>query len=313
MPYRVVGHHGGGTRAGKLLTSGQRIVKLGKMIEEWRPDVAVSFSSVEAARVAFGLGIPHVVANDSPHSWMVARLTVPLAAYVCTPWIIKKGIWEHFGVARGRVIPYRALDPAAWLKGHHPDKNVLLDLGLDPERPIVVLRTEEAFASYLMGRSSDSRPVVGPVIEQLLKLDSTLQTVVSTRYGQQAPVLRGRFGRRVLVLEQTIDAASLLSETDVFIGSGGTMTMEAALLGVSAVSCFPGPKPLYISYLESKHLVRTMKSPAAIARETIKILRDDRRQQSQRERGRRLLSWMEDPTAKIDETIKRARGKWLVD
>jgi len=144
-----------------------------------------------------------------------------------------------------------------------------------------------------------------------LKLNSTLQIGVSTRYGQQAPVLQRRFGRRVLVLERTIDAASLLSETDVFIGSGGTMTMEAALLGVCAISCFPGPKPLYISYLESKHLVTTMKSPAAIAKETINILRNDIRRQSQRERGQRLLSWMEDPTTKIDETIKRARGKWL--
>ncbi len=310
VPYKVVGIHGGGSRMGKLLASGERIVRLGRVIEKWKPDVAVSFSSVEASRVAFGLGIPHVAANDSPHSWMVARLTIPISAYVCSPWIIEKKVWEQFGVPKRRIVSYRALDPAAWLKRQNLNKGILEELGLDRDRPTVVLRTEEAFASYLMGRSSDEKPVVGPVISQLLKLDRTLQMVVSTRYGKQAPVLRRKFGKRVLVLERTIDAASLLSESDVFIGSGGTMTIEAALLGVPAISCFPGPRPLYIDYLESKNLVTTTRPPRAIAHETLQILGDDEYRHSQKKRGQQLLSWMEDPIVKIHETVKKARGVW---
>lgn len=310
VPYRVVGKHGGGTPIGKLLASGERIVRLARLIDGWKPDVAVSFSSVEASRVAFGLGIPHVASNDSPHSWMVARLTIPISAYVCSPWIFDKKIWSEFGAPKGRVITYRALDPAAWLKRHRPDPRILSKLGLNSKQPIVVLRTEEAFASYLMGRSSDSKPVVGPVIANLLRKNKELQILVSTRYGQQAPVLRRLFGRKVIVLDQIIDAASLLSRTDVFIGSGGTMTVEAALLGVPAISCFPGQKPLYIRYLETKGLVRTIKSPHKIADEVLEILRDDKRREDQRRKGTRLLEWMEDPTQKILETVKKAPGKW---
>jgi len=313
VPYRVVGKHGGGAPIGKLLASGRRIVRLAELIDSWKPDVALSFSSVEASRVAFGLGIPHVASNDSPHSWMVARLTIPISAYVCSPWIFRKETWSAFGAPKERIVTYRALDPAAWLKRYRPDPRILSKLGLDSQRPIVVLRTEEAFASYLMGRSSDSRPVVGPVIADLLRRDKGLQILVSTRYGQQAPVLRRRFGKRVIVLDQIIDAASLLSHTDVFIGSGGTMTVEAALLGVPSISCFPGPKPLYIQYLETKGLVRTIKSPKNIANEVLEILRDDNRREDQRRRGTRLLTWMEDPTQKILETVKKAPGKWMLN
>jgi predicted glycosyltransferase len=313
VKYRVVGRHGGGTPIGKLLASGERIVKLAQLIENWKPDVAASFSSVEASRVAFGLGVPHVASNDSPHSWMVARLTIPISAYVCSPWIFEKKTWSAFGAPKGRIVTYRALDPAAWLKRHKPDPRVLDKLGLDRERPIVVLRTEEAFASYLMGRSSDSKPVVGPVIASLLRKDRDLQIVVSTRYGQQAPVLRRRFRGRIIVLDQVIDAASLLSYSDVFIGSGGTMTVEAALLGVPAISCFPGPKPLYIRYLESKGLVRTIKSPNKISQEVLELLRDDKRRERQKIEGTRLLAWMEDPTQKILETVKKAPGKWKLN
>ena len=86
LRFSVVGSHGGGTAFGKLLASAERITKLANLIQTWKPSVAVSFSSVEASRVAFGLGIPHVAANDSPHSWMVARLTIPLTTFLCSPW-----------------------------------------------------------------------------------------------------------------------------------------------------------------------------------------------------------------------------------
>src|SRR2546422_5081980 len=72
LRFRIVGEHGGGSRYGKLLASGRRVVKLARLIESWRPDTAVSFSSPEAARVAFGLGVPHIAVNDSPHSLLVA-------------------------------------------------------------------------------------------------------------------------------------------------------------------------------------------------------------------------------------------------
>src|SRR5712692_7025937 len=60
LPFRLVGKHGGADPYVKLVSSAQRIVSLARLIQKWRPDVAVSFSSVEASRVAFGLSIPHV-------------------------------------------------------------------------------------------------------------------------------------------------------------------------------------------------------------------------------------------------------------
>ncbi len=243
IPFSVVGSHGGGTPFGKLLASAQRIERLANLIERWKPRVAVSFSSVEASRVAFGLGIPHVAANDSPHSWMVAKLTVPLSAYLCCPWIIKPSVWKKFGGPIQKVVPYKALDPAAWLKRHRPNKNVPSQLGLRRNRPIVVLRTEEAFASYLMGKASDRDPVIVPIISEILRKEIDCQIVISTRYGMQAPVIRERFGDQVTVIDRIVDATSLLSQSAAFVGSGGTMTVEAALLGIPSITCFPGTNP----------------------------------------------------------------------
>ena len=181
LRYRVVGEHGGATRYGKLLASGRRVVKLAQLIESWHPDTAVSFSSPEAARVAFGLGVLHVAVNDSPHSWQVARLSIPLSRYVCSPWIIHRKIWLAFGAWPDGIVAYRALDAAAWLKRHKPNPAVLRQLSLKRDKPIIVLRTEESFASYLEGKASDKAPVIGPVVEEILRLNLDVQIVISTR------------------------------------------------------------------------------------------------------------------------------------
>ena len=305
LPFQVVGRHGGGSPYGKLVASGNRIVKLSEVIQKWRPDSALSFSSPEAARVAFGLGIPHVSANDSPHSWRVARLSIPLSRYVCAPWIIPRSVWLGFGAWPDGVLQYRALDAAAWLKRNMPSSAVLRQLSLDKKVPIIVLRTEESFASYLEGIASDEAPVIGPVIKEILKLNLHVQIVVSTRYGQQAPVLRRRFGDRIRVLDKIIDTSSLLHYSSMFIGSGGTMTVEAALLGKPAVSCFPGGKTLYMKYLEKKRLMETIYSPKMIARRVADVLESRMDDAKLSNRGRKLLRWMEDPIPVVYGAIRK--------
>src|SRR5215467_8410358 len=131
IPFTIVGEHGGGTAYGKFTASANRVEKLASLIKDWKPDVAVSFSSPEAARVAFGLAIPHIAANDSPHAWQVARLTVPLSRRLCYPWIIKRRVWLNLGAKKDSLSPYRALDAAAWLKASRPDSRILDSLGLD--------------------------------------------------------------------------------------------------------------------------------------------------------------------------------------
>src|SRR2546422_3147050 len=197
LRFSVVGTHGGGTAFGKLTASAERVTKLANLIQKWKPNLAVSFSSVEAPRVAFGLGIPHVAANDSPHSWMVARLTIPLTTFLCCPWIIGRSVWEEFGGPIRKVVLYQALDPAAWLKRHHPSGEVLRQLDLKKNKPIVVFRTEEAFASYLMGKASDKEPVVAPIIDELLRRGLDCPAVVSPRNRVQAPAIRKRLGEKV--------------------------------------------------------------------------------------------------------------------
>jgi predicted glycosyltransferase len=299
----VVGKHGGENLSSKLTASTERIIKLTSIMTELQPDVAVSFSSPETSRVAFGLGIPHVCINDSPHAEAVARLTVPLATVLLTPKAIPKNAWTKFGIAGKRIIQYNALDSWAWLKDFEPDEKILTQLNLEESRPIVAFRPEESFASYLLGKTSKTLSLL-PLIENLLKSGVDFQAVVLPRYETQS-FLKEKLGEQVTVCESVVDAPSLLYYSSIFIGAGGTMTSEAALLGVPTFSCYPGTPYIVEKYLIKKRLIDRETSLKNVKAKVLKTLRNiESYRKIQVEKARKLTSSFEDPVDVIAETIE---------
>lgn len=299
----VVGRHGGGTLEGKLRASAERILQFTSLIKKWKPDVAVSFSSPEATRVAFGLAVPHVCVNDSPHSEAVARLTIPLSKRLLTPIVIPKRVWMGFGISMDRIIQYNALDAWAWLRDLKPDESVLKQLGLDRSKPIITFRTEETFAAYLLGKTP-KEPLIVPIAERLLELSRDFQLVVVPRYEDQVIVLKQVLGENVIVCESVIDGPSLLSFTSIFVGAGGTMTIEAALLGVPAFSCYPDEPFLIERYLINRGLIVRENNPDEAAERIVKTFNNlELARAKQREKARKLTKHFEDPTEAIVRTL----------
>lgn len=301
---KVVGKHGGGKLFDKLRESAKRTLQLATLIRKWKPNVAVSFSSPEATRAAFGLGIPHICINDSPHAEAVARLTIPLSERLLTPKMIPKEAWIKFGISKNNIVQYNALDAWAWLRDFKPNEKILAELGLDEAKPILTFRTEETFAAYLL-QKAPKIPIVVSTIRELLQAHRDFQVVVLPRYEKQAVVLKNIFREKVVICHSIVDAPSLLSFTSIFVGAGGTMTSEAALLGVPTFSCYPEEPYLIEKYLLSKGLAIRETDPRKLARRILKTsdnLKTERKKQ--REKARRLTSAFEDPVDVIVKTIE---------
>ncbi|MFH0897394.1 MAG: DUF354 domain-containing protein, partial [Candidatus Bathyarchaeota archaeon] len=270
-----VGKHGGASLELKLAASGRRVEELSHIISRLKPSLSIAFASPEAARTAFGLGIPHYTINDSPHSTSVARLTIPLSHKLFSPEVIPQKIWVKLGASRDMIVQYRALDPIVWLKSFIPDPSVLYDLRLDDSKPIVVFRAEEAFASYLLGHVSDREPVIIPIINRLLEeYGESVQIIALPRYTEQVSIVRNAFQNRVIVPKGVVDGPSLLYFSSIFIGAGGTMTAEAAMLGVPTISCYPRKPTIVEKYLMDRKLVLRITDSEKAAKKIINILND---------------------------------------
>ncbi len=289
----IVGSHGGADRYDKLLQSASRTHELARVVKGFGPDVAFTFSSPEGARVAFGLGIRHVGFNDSPHAEAVARLTIPLMDELFCPWVIPVSSWTGYGIARKNIIRYRALDPASWLKHDEtPEPN--------RSEKTILLRLEESKASYIADKKIGTGKMIDDFIDELGK---TASIMVLCRYQDQIAEVEARYGNKVQVLKDVIDGTALLKSIALFIGAGGTMTAEAALLGKPTISIAPLP------YYVEKYLVRTgLVSKATNARLLVKMSKkmifDDRYRQAQKKKAARILAGMEDPTDRMISALR---------
>ncbi|MEM3386779.1 MAG: DUF354 domain-containing protein [Nitrososphaerales archaeon] len=298
----VIGRHGGETLLGKLEASAERIWKLAAYISEQAPEVAVCFASPESARVAFGLGIPLFCVNDSPHSEKVARLTIPLATTLLTPWVIPSYIWVKFGIPKSKVVSYRALDPAAWLKREvKPKIETKLNL-IDRAKKVVAIRLEESQAYYL---TPDDLKWTISVIDNIIKEASASSILILARNSAQRRTMKERYGEQITILEEFF-GPTLLKSIDALVGMGGTMTVEAALMGIPSISAQRIAKLYTEEYLIKKGLILRPGKPEAVAKTVKEILRDTHLRTQIEAKAKKILNKMEDPIEKIASTIETA-------
>jgi len=289
----IIGRHGGGDLIDKLTESSRRIAQLADHISQNSPDVAISFCSPEASRVAYGLGIPHYSICDSPHAEAVCRLSIPLSRKLFAPRIVPRKAWAPYCLPSRDIVQYNALDPAVWIRAYAPGPDLRSSVGLDQKRPYVVVRTEEEYASYLLRRERSTDTDIVGVARALSELGT--QVVVLPRYEKQVGLLSRELGGVALVPNKVIDAVGLLSRASVFVGAGGTMSAEAALMGVPTISCYPG-EPTYVDkYLFRVGLAEKVSQVDKIAKRVRHYLNSEALADRQKEKANRLLSRMEDP------------------
>lgn len=277
-----LGSYSAGDLREKLLSYAERVKLLAEFASEYKPDYLISLSSPEAVRVAYGLSIRSISFNDSPHSYHVGRLTLPLSWKVVHPVAIPKEEMVKLGASEDSLVPYDGVDEIAWVKDS-------LDEGGSSGRELTVfIRPEETGASYLFGERGFSIKLIDVALEQ------GAEVLVKPRYDEQAMFLKELYGRRITVIEDTVDTLDLFKKVTIVVTGGGTMARESALLGTPSLCVFPLNVRLYVNdYLRDMGFpiwrATTFEEAADVIR---KVLRDPDRYIVD---TRPLLERMEDP------------------
>jgi hypothetical protein len=289
-----VGKHGGSEKYDKLEASTNRINELSLLIDKFSPELVISFCSPEAARVSFGMGIKHIAFCDSPHANAVMKLTLPLIQKLLIPWIIPKKEFSKYGIDTKNIIPYKAIDAYVTIKRSVNQKDPLPFK--NNHKKNILIRVEEEQASY----SQKSRKIV-PIIKEIINEFDGENIVILGRYTEQIKNLRKLFGKKAKILQMSFDGKYLLSNTHVFLGSGGTMTAESALLGVPTISYNAIPN-IVEKYLVRNNLVKRETNPKKINKIIKKILESS--DHNYRKRARKISNSMEDPIQKLIQVIR---------
>jgi predicted glycosyltransferase len=276
---------------------------LAKEIKVFQPDLCVSFSSPEAARVTFGLGIPHITFSDSPHAHAVQRLTIPFVNYLLCPWIIPYSAWTNLGISKNQIIRYHALDPVAWVRREtrNLDDAKLKRKYHVSKSNVILIRPEESKASYLIDKEGNLNNILDSIVENF---NLTSDILVLCRYQDQIRLFKEKYGNKIKILQNVVDGLELISVADVFVGGGGTMTAESALIGKPTISI--SPINFYVDdYLVKTGLIQKTANSTQIVKLLLRMQFDDKFKIGQKNRAQRILKKMEDPADKLMKIIDR--------
>jgi predicted glycosyltransferase len=227
IPAEPIGRHRGGRLAAKGVGLLSRSAALTRWARGRRIDLALGHGSNDVTVAAALLRIPSSTAFD--YEWAKVQHTINcrLARAVVVPEAIPPERLRRYGATLSKLRRYPGLKEEYYLADFEPDAAVLGELGLDPQRPIAVVRTPPAVSLY----HRFENPLFGQVLDRL----RATQTVVLPRTPEQRAELDG-----FIVPKHAIDAQSLVAYADLVISAGGTMNREAVALGTPVWTTFEG-------------------------------------------------------------------------
>jgi predicted glycosyltransferase len=196
-------------------------LRLYKIAREFKPDILTGLLTPHIAHVGKLIRKPSITFNDTEGVKFGRLLTIPFTDAVCTPSCFR----EEYGSKHVRFNGYKEL---AYLHPNYfkPDASVLDSLGIPKGEPIIILRFISWSASHDVGLSG-------------IKNDSALELVKKLeKYGRvfitSERKLSSDFEKYRINLPQE-KIHSLMYYAQLYIGEGGTMATEAAILGTPSI------------------------------------------------------------------------------
>jgi hypothetical protein len=271
----VVGKYDPTSLLSRLKESTKRQLLFCKMFEKGAPDLAISHHPIEICRVAFGLGIPHIVTHDTPHAKAANRLTLPLVDFLVVSKALPSYTVDGYGIKK--IYRFDGVDEVAWIRDFKPI--IKCDYG----KPLIVIRELETQAAYAQGKEDLTRTLTR-------ELASVGNVLFLPRFGK--PPEKG-----LITPKQFVDSASLVSQADLVISSGGTIARESSLQGIPTI-IIPSLERIHVNeYLSKKGFPIFFVSPD-------KVLSSAKRLMGKKWDVENLLNSLENPLDVIERVIR---------
>ena len=219
--YKIVGIHYKKSLAKALgmIKTEYRIYKIAK---NFKPDIFLGIADVYCAHVGKWIRKPSIIFTDTENVKLGNLLTFPFADVICTPSCFMGDIKLK------KHVKYNGYHELAYLHPNYfkPDIEVLEGLKMSKEERFIIIR-------FISWEASHDTSLQGIKKGSELDFIKTLE-----RYGKVFITSERKLGNdfesyRIKLSYEKIH--SLLNFADLYIGEGGTMAAEAAILGTPAI------------------------------------------------------------------------------
>ena len=241
----VVGSVRGRHVAEKIFRTGVRAGALLRLARQHQPDLAVSHGSRSLVLAAAAMGVPSVTLYD--YEQVSARIFHRLSRKVMIPECVPVGSLLARGLKCDHLVQYPGIKEQVYLADFRAAHSTRARLGIAADEIMAVIRPESETAHY---RRRNPMPLLDVILRHVASHSSTHIVLVprNAAQGESLSATLKSLGARFQIPEAS-DGRELIAEADLVIGGGGTMTREAAALGVPAYSFFQGAPGAVDAYL----------------------------------------------------------------
>ena len=212
----------------------QRQWRLQKIIRKFKPDTMMAIAGTYIASLGWLFRIPTYVFYDTEHATLSNVLSYPFATCVYVPRPYLKSIrWRHERYDGYHELAY--LHPTYFT----PDPGVLDDVGLQKGEPFSIVRFVGWGAAHDQGVKGFSETDKVRAVHEL------------HRFGRVFISCEGDMPEELETMRLNLDVSrihDLTAFASLMFGESGTMTSEAAVLGVPSVYI----NPLSMGYIEEQ-------------------------------------------------------------
>ena len=247
LKHTVIGEHYGKNIYRKIFGYPIRVLQLRKFLAPLKPDLAISQSSFHSPIVAKLLGIPSIYTNDNEHA-MGNKPAFIFANKILIPENLAIEKIAKLGVNAKKITQYPGVKEGIylWSKG----ERIQQKRKANTDHTIkIFIRPEPQTAQYYKGKENF-------LDEMLLTLQHKYKICVLTRDNQQYIHYKQDKFDKLNVPDKPIDFETIAKECTIFIGAGGSMTRELAILGIPTISVYQDELLDVDGYLLEKKLMR---------------------------------------------------------
>lgn len=227
IKHKIIGAHYGKNIFKKYIGYPIRVYQLYKYLKKKRPDIAISQSSFHSPTVSFFLGIPCIYTNDNEHAFG------NIAAYLfADKFLVPENMpWHNitkYGNIKNKMQKYPGIKEGIYLwKKYKSIKCIEINI----QNKHVFIRPEPRTAAYYKGGID----FMDNMIIALQKIYEV--TILPRDLWQIEHYSNEKFGK-TRVMKNTMELENIAKECSLFIGAGGSMTREIAMLGIPSISIY---------------------------------------------------------------------------